>query len=217
MGGEPVNHRTVKGNQSERCKPVFSSSRYRALWCARRLKRLTAFLCLAIAGSCASPNTPPLEATDRKVDLERFMGNWYVIGFIPVTIPFFSEKGAHNGVESYRLTEAGVIETTYTFRQGAFDGPEKRLTPKGWVHDTETNAEWRMQFLWPFKAAYLIVYLDEDYQRTIIGVPDRKHVWIMSRDPELSDADYEEMLARAERLGYDSDEVQRVPQQWRAE
>jgi len=169
----------------------------------------------ALVSACqAAP--PPLETVDY-VDLERFMGNWYVIGFIPVTIPFFSEKGAHNGVESYRLTEAGVIETTYTFRQGAFDGPEKRLTPKGWVHDTETNAEWRMQFLWPFKAAYLIVYLDEDYQRTIIGVPDRKHVWIMSRDPELSDADYEEMLARAERLGYDSDEVQRVPQQWRAE
>jgi apolipoprotein D and lipocalin family protein len=62
---------------------------------------------------------PPLEAMDRKVDLERFMGDWYVIGFIPVTIPFFSEEGAHNGLESYRLTDEGVIETTYTFRKGS--------------------------------------------------------------------------------------------------
>ena len=117
----------------------------------------------------ASNGMPPLEAMDRKVDLERFMGAWYVVGSIPVTIPFFSEEGAHNGVESYRLTEDGVIETTYTFRKGSFDGPEKRMTPKGWVYDHETNAEWRMQFLWPFSAAYLIVYLDEEYQRTIIG------------------------------------------------
>jgi lipocalin len=55
------------------------------------LGRLAALLCLTIVGGCASPNTPPLEAMDRKVDLERFMGDWYVIGFIPVTLPFFSE------------------------------------------------------------------------------------------------------------------------------
>jgi apolipoprotein D and lipocalin family protein len=82
------------------------------------------------------------------------------------------------------------------------------------VHDEETNAEWRMQFLWPFKSAYLIVYLDENYQNTVVGVPDRKHVWIMSRDPGLSDADYDELLERVESLGYDVEKVRRVPQRW---
>ena len=137
-----------------------------------------------------------------------------MIGFIPIAIPFFSEEGAHNGVESYRLTDQGVIETTYTFRDGSFDGPEKRFTPKGWVHDEVTNAEWRMQFLWPFKAAYLIVYLDQDYQKTIIGVPDRGNLWIMSREWQMSDADYQEMLDLAADLGYDTQKVRRVPQQW---
>jgi apolipoprotein D and lipocalin family protein len=196
---------------------VYASSRIRFRESVRRLNRLAALLCLAILNGCASTSMPPLEAMDRKVDLERFMGDWYVIGFIPVTIPFFSEEDAHNGLESYRLTDEGVIETTYTFRKGAFDGPEKRMTPKGWVHNEETNAEWRMQFLWPFKAAYLIVYLDEEYQRTIIGVPSRKYVWIMSRDPELSDADYQELLDFVARVGYDSEKVQRVPQRWPAE
>jgi apolipoprotein D and lipocalin family protein len=91
------------------------------------------------------------------------------------------------------------------------------MTPKGWVHNHETNAEWRMQFLWPFKAAYLIVYLDDDYQRTIIGVPDRSYVWIMSRDPELNDAEYQGLLGEVTRLGYDSAKVQRIPQRWPAE
>jgi apolipoprotein D and lipocalin family protein len=182
-----------------------------------RLKRLVALLSLASLSACVTNDLPPLDALDREIDLERFMGDWYVIGFIPVTIPFFSEEGAHNGVESYRLTDDGVIETTYTFRKGAFDGPEKRLTPKGWVHDEETNTEWRMQFLWPFKAAYLILYLDEDYQDTIVGVPDRKYVWIMSRDPDVSDADYQRMLDRVAGLGYEVEKVQRVPQQWPVE
>jgi apolipoprotein D and lipocalin family protein len=196
---------------------MFVTSRTRSRDSGRGANRIAACLCLAVAFGCASTDGPPLEAMDRKVDLERFMGDWYVIGFIPVTIPFFSEKGAHNGVESYRLTDDGVIETTYTFRKGAFDGPEKRMTPKGWVHDEETNAEWRMQFLWPFEAAYLIVFLDEDYRRTIIGVPNRKHVWIMSRDPEVSDADYGELLEQVVRLGYDREKVERVPQHWPAE
>jgi len=172
---------------------------------------------LALLGACATNDVPPLEAMERKVDLERFMGDWYVIGFIPITLPFFSEEDAHNGIESYRLTDTGLIETTYTFRDGAFDGPEKRFTPKGWVYDKETNAEWRMQFLWPFKAAYLILYLDQDYQKTIIGVPDRNHVWIMSREPEVSEAAYQQMLDYAASLGYEVERVRRVPQRWPVE
>jgi apolipoprotein D and lipocalin family protein len=180
----------------------------------RWLNRLVALLSLTALNACATNGMPPLKALDRRIDLERFMGDWYVIGFIPVSIPFFCEEGAHNGVESYRLTEKGVIETTYTFRKGGFDEPERRFSPKGWVHDEETNAEWRMQFLWPFEAAYLIVYLDEEYQKTIVGVPDRKHVWIMSRVPDMSDADYQQMLDHVASLGYDIEQVQRVPQQW---
>jgi apolipoprotein D and lipocalin family protein len=183
----------------------------------RWLHLLAAILPLALQQACATNGVPPLAAMDRKVDLERFIGDWHVIGFIPITLPFFSEEDAHNGVESYRLSDEGVIETTYTFRDGAFDGPEKRFTPKGWVYDQETNAEWRMQFLWPFKAAYLIVYLDQDYQKTMIGVPDRNHLWIMSRNPQMSEAEYQWMLDYAASLGYEVERVQRVPQRWPTE
>ena len=178
---------------------------------------LVCLLSLALLEACATHRVRPLEAMDRTVDLERFMGDWYVIGFIPIAFPFFSEEGAHNGVESYRLTDEGVIETTYTFRDGGFDGPEKRFTPKGWVYDHDTNAEWRMQFVWPFKAAYLIVYLDEDYQKTIIGVPDRNNIWIMSRNPQMSVAEYQRMLSYAASVGYDVAKVKRVPQRWPSE
>lgn len=183
----------------------------------RWLNQMIALVSLSFLGACATPDVRPLEAMDRKVDLERFMGDWYVIGFIPITLPFVSEEGAHNAVESYRLNGQGGIETTYTFRDGAFDGPQKRFTPKGWVYDEESNAEWRMQFLWPFKSAYLILYLDQDYEKTIIGVPNRSHLWIMSRHPQMSEAEYQRMLDYAASLGYEVERVKRVPQQWSAE
>lgn len=144
------------------------------------------------------------------VDLERFMGDWYVIA----NIPTFLEKGAHNAVENYALNPDGSIATTFTFRDGSFDGPVKMYTPTGFVEDTDTNAKWGMRFVWPVKADYRIVYLDDDYTQTIIGRNKRDHVWIMARTPTIPEADYRELLDRAEALGYDPGEIECVPQKW---
>jgi lipocalin len=51
----------------------------------RWLSRLVAVLSLASLIACATNDLPPLEALDRKVDLERFMGDWCVVGFTPVS------------------------------------------------------------------------------------------------------------------------------------
>ncbi len=149
-----------------------------------------------------------LQAINRKVDLKRFMGAWYVIGNIPV----FVEKDAYNAEETYDLAEDGTIATTFTFNKGGFDGPMKTKHPKGTVYNKETNAEWRMQFIWPLKSAYLITYLSEDYQTTIIGVPGRKYAWIMARTKSLPDATYQELVAELKRQGHDISRLRKVPQ-----
>jgi len=74
-----------------------------------------------------------------------------------------------------------------------------------------------MQFIWPIKADYRIVYLSDDYQRTIIGRKARDYVWLMARTPTLSDADYQAMVQKTQSLGYDVDKIRKVPQQSLAE
>ena len=71
-----------------------------------------------------------------------------------------------------------------------------------------------MRFIWPIKADYRIVYLDDDYSMTIIGRQKRDFVWIMARTPEISGADYEMLLGIVESLGYDMSKIERVPQRW---
>ena len=166
---------------------------------------VTASLTLA---ACAS-NGPEMKTVDY-VDLERFMGDWYVIA----NIPTFLEKGAHNAVETYEMNEDGTIATTFTFRDGSFDGDKKEYNPKGFVRDTGSNALWGMRFIWPIKADYRIVYLDDDYSQTIIGRQKRDFVWIMAREPNISEEDYQMLLGVVESLGYDLSKVERVPQQW---
>jgi apolipoprotein D and lipocalin family protein len=138
----------------------------------RRLRlSVPALFMLSLAG-CASSPLPPLTGMQEPLDLPRFMGDWYVLAFIPIDLPFISEKDAHNGVESYRLAADGTIETTYTFRDGGFDGPARRMTPRARVANPPLNTEWKMKFFWFLPAGdFLIIDRDAGYTRTVITVP----------------------------------------------
>ena len=163
-------------------------------------------LALMLSACSSSPAIPVAE----RVDLERFMGDWYVIANIPTSM----EKGAHNAVESYRRDADGSIATTFTYRDGAFDGPEKVMRPRGFVRDQESNAIWGMQFVWPIKAEYLIAHVDAAYTETIIARSRRDYVWIMARTPQIPEADFERLARKVAELGYDVSKLERVPQRW---
>ena len=162
---------------------------------------------LLLLASCQS--VTPLKTVDH-VDLERFMGDWYVIANIPTSL----EKGAHNAIESYRLDDDGTIATTFTFRKDSFDGTEKEYHPRGFIRDTQSNAEWGMQFIWPIKADYRIVWLNETYSTTVIGRNKRDYVWLMARTPTIDEQLYQELVQFITESGYDSNALLKVPQQW---
>lgn len=167
-----------------------------------------ALIIMTIVGCQSVPSTPI--STAESVDLERFMGKWYVIASIPTRI----EKNAYNAVERYELAGEDRVHTTFTFREGGFDGELKRYEPTGFVRDKASNAVWGMQFIWPFKADYRIVYVDEDYSTTIIGRTKRDYVWIMARTPQIPEGEYRRLVERVAAEGYDPSEIREVPQHW---
>ena len=163
----------------------------------------------ALLAGCNAVQRPPIQTVPH-VDLQRFMGDWYVIA----NIPTFVERDAYNAVESYRLDADGTIATTFTFRQGSYDGEPKCHRPRGFVLDTQSNAVWGMQFIWPFKGEFRIVYLDSDYTQTVIGREKRDYVWIMARQPTIPESDYQRMVQLLAREGYDTAQIRKVPQRW---
>ncbi|GIS53786.1 hypothetical protein Ct9H90mP29_08280 [bacterium] len=56
--------------------------------------------------------------------------------------------------------------------------------------------------------------LDDNYQFTVIGYPSRKYVWIMAREPKLSDEVYEGILSNLAEVGYDISQINKILQQW---
>jgi len=166
---------------------------------------IPAMLAILSAAGCSSAPTIP---TVSGVDINRFMGDWYVIA----NIPTFLEKDAYNAVESYRLSPDGTVATTFTFRKGGYDGPVKTYHPKGFIRDRASNAVWDMRFVWPLKSEFLIIYLNEDYTVTVIGRSKRDYVWIMARKPGIPDPDYQRILKVLAGAGYDTAKIKKVPQ-----
>jgi len=170
----------------------------------RTVKVITAFALIDITVGCQTMK--PIHTVD-KVDLNRFMGDWYVIA----SIPTFIEKDAFNAMESYRLDDDGTVAATFRFNKGSLDGPVKEYNPRGFIQDKQSNAVWGMQFIWPFKAEYRIIYLSKDYSQTIIGRTKRDYVWIMARTNTIPNIDYERIVKFLKEQDYDTNNLRVVP------
>lgn len=172
------------------------------------MKPMIAILGLVMLSGCAMMRGgPPLETVD-DVDLERYMGEWYVIA----NIPYFGERGNVAGRAIYRMRDDGRMDDIYRYRDGNFDAPVEEMAGVAWVVDEDSNAEWKVQFYWPIRFGYYIIGLDEEYRWTVVGHPSREYAWIMAREPELSDERYQFLLDLLDRRGFDASQLKKVPQ-----
>jgi len=172
------------------------------------MKALLLLSLVLISGCRSASNLPPLRTVE-SVDLSRFSGDWYVIA----NIPTFIETQAFNAIETYSAPVDGKVATTFSFNKGGFDGKKKIYRPKAFIQECTGNAVWGMQFVWPIKAEYRIVYIDPDYQFTIIGRSKRDYVWLMARDADVQATDYDRLIRIIAEEGYDLSKIRRVPQQ----
>ena len=167
------------------------------------------FLALAfLQWGCASgpQRGDPAMALAESVDLGQFMGKWYVHGYTPTAL----DSEAFNPTETYAMAGDGRILTTYQFNAGSFVGKQKTYRPVARVFDKTSNAEWRMRFFGVINSAYLILYVDEAYQFTVIGHPDRELAWIMSREPQIDEARYDSLRQELSARAFDLSEFRRA-------
>lgn len=155
----------------------------------------------------ACQSHPPLPIMP-KVEVARFMGPWYVIACTPT----WMDRGAYSAIESYERAPDGRILTTFTYHKDALDGPVKTLKPVGFVKEEGNGAVWGMRFVWPIQADYRVMYVDPEYQMTVVGRQKRDYAWIMARTPTISETDYTRMMDLLKDAGYDTSTMRRVPQ-----
>lgn len=164
---------------------------------------------MTVGLSACSVMPPPGFPRADHVNIQKFMGGWYVIAHIPPN----KTKNAYNALECYKRMEPGVIATTFTYREDSFHGTRHTMKPTGYVIEGTENAIWGMQFFWPIKLQYVITYVSEDYDTAIVARSDRDYAWILARSPDIPDSIYHDLVARVAALGYDMTELREVPQQ----
>lgn len=170
---------------------------------------MAALLLSACAGTPPNPNPAAAlpQQTAAYVDLDRFLGRWYVIA----NIPYFAERGKVRAYVEYSRGEDGLLNDFYWSAED-FIEPLSLKRGVARVVDTQTNARWEVSFLRPVWADYLILYVDPEYRYAVIGHPSRNYAWIFSREARMTDERYEQLLSVLEAQGYDIRRVLKVPQ-----
>jgi apolipoprotein D and lipocalin family protein len=130
------------------------------------------------------------------VELEKYLGKWYEI----VRLPARFQKGCTDTTATYTLSKDGNISV---LNECIRNGKVKRVKGKAKVVDKNTGAKLKVTFFWPFSADYWIINLGKDYEYAVVGTPNRKYLWILSRTPQMDDKLLSKLIESVKSKGFD--------------
>ncbi len=157
----------------------------------------------------AAPSATTVEGiAEGPIDLQRFMGRWYVIG----RVPNFVERGHVASVNTYTLRDDDKVSIRYQFREG-FAEPEEEIEIRAKVDEDSGNRRWRTWFYRIVPTHTRILEVAPDYSWALIGYPGREMAWIFARTPDMDNATYRQLATRLrDKYDVNTDKLKRVPQ-----
>lgn len=174
------------------------------------MRLLAALVAAVVLTGCANSGTgavPP--KTVERVDLQRYQGTWYE----QARLPMFFQRNCAQSEALYELQEGGSIGVTNRCR--TFDGELQQVQGQAVAQvPGETNKLWVSFDNWASRllpgltrGEYWVLYLDDDYQTALVGHPNRKYLWLLTRDQELGAHSRATLLEEARSRGYDTREL----------
>ncbi len=146
-------------------------------------------------------------AAQRDFQPERYLGLWHEIARYPA----FFEEGCTATTAEYGSIDAQTISVLNTCRKGTPDGPADQIAGTARIVGP---GQLKVKFdSVPFVAAdYWVLWVDDDYQTAVVGVPSGNAGWILARTPTIDP----DRRAKAEAIlaqnGYDPSRLYDVPQ-----
>ena len=142
------------------------------------------------------------------VDLKRYAGTWYEIARYPAKL---KKQCVGNTTATYNFRPDGA-QLEVVSKCLTKDGKTEDATGTAKIVDRQTNAKLEGSFAWFSSVPYWVIDLDENYQYAVVGSPERKYLWILSRTPEMKDATYQKILRKIETAGYNPAKLEKTPQ-----
>ncbi len=174
------------------------------------MKRTLATSLFVLLSGCAT--TPSDMPTQQGVDLQRYAGTWYEQARLPNR---FQDDCVDDVKADYVLQADKTI--TVTNRCRTKDGAAKVAQGEGRLSNASTPRDpsklevrfapkWTswLPMVW---GDYWILRLEGDYQYSLVGTPDRKYLWVLSRDQNADDFVVNELLDYARTLDFPVEQV----------
>ena len=134
------------------------------------------------------------------VELEKYLGKWYEIAHLPAKF----EEGCNETTATYTLSKDGSISV---LNQSTKNGKIKQAKGKAKIVDKNSNAKLKVTFVWPFYGDYWIIKLGNNYDYSVVGTPNRKYLWILSRTPQMDDNLYSQIIEYVKSKGFDANKL----------
>ncbi len=162
-----------------------------------------------IFSSCSVTKPPagiaPLKTVAR-VDVDRYAGKWFEVA----RFPQWFQKGCVSAIADYSKIPGGSIRVVNTCIRA--DGSQRSITGSAEPVDANANRlrvrfseSWIARFIpVPDEGNYWIIDVSPDYRQAIVGTPDRKFLWFLSRSPTISNATLNRMKTLAEQQGFNT-------------
>lgn len=176
----------------------------------RRPRRTLARLALAlaavgtgIAAALLRGGRAPLDVAPG-FDLARYMGTWYEIGRTPLRF----ETGCSDVTAHYSLRGDGSVRVV---NRCCRRGRTSEVHGRAWPRDAHQPARLTVQFRWPFRGDYQVLWVDPDYRVAVVGSRDRRHAWILAREPSIDERTWELCRGILEEQGFATRRLMRTP------
>lgn len=157
--------------------------------------------------SNAKTSTASISTVESLSD-EEFAGRWYELGRIPLPIA----RDWYMTSDVYEKLPDGTWRVRYEGKSGESPVRNRVLRQKLRRPDPSKPGEMLVRFVPGIWMKYRAIHLSSDRRSMLVTSTKMKYLWIMSRNPELPEDQYQSLLAVAASLGFDTRAVQRVRQ-----
>jgi len=154
----------------------------------RIINGLFIFTAIILLAACASVPPPPKDYKLPRISLKDTAGKWYEIAAVP---KYFSNCYCSYAI--YTPTEDMVKASNYC-KMDHVNGKERTTDVLFYPVKGSHNSRYVVKFNWLFSGDFWIIYINQEDKTAIVATPDKKHFWIISRTPTISQDSYEQML-----------------------
>ncbi len=131
-------------------------------------------------------------------ELDRYLGKWYEIARLDHSF----ERGLSRVYAEYSLREDGGVKVVNRGFDPIKNEWEEAIGKAYFVREPDVG-QLKVSFFGPFYGAYNILALDKEaYQYSLVAGPNFSYLWILARTPALDKAVVDDLVAKAQKLGF---------------